>query len=334
MGNAHELQTPKGLFATRDVGAHMSYYIANYKGGRNESFMYGVDEHTEWFDYDLVSAYTTGMSHMSLPDYFRAGLLNESNVNKMNEKQLLNGYLIINAKFNFPDSVKYPSIPCYIDKTTTVYPLKGEAFITGPEFILARSQGCKFFIKSAFYIHPKGNYNPITKTIELMKPFNGIINKLQKLRREFPKGTLNNMMYKELGNGIYGNIVKGISNKQEFDATTKQMSRVNASELSNPILASWITAFIRSVIGECINNVQLLGGKVVSVTTDGFITDIKNLESKILKLPKHNNTLLRLYRKLRIELTTKNDPVTKQPNLTTADPRGLELKTFGKGVLS
>lgn len=44
MGNADEIQTPKGLFATRNIGTHMSYFIANYKGGRNESFMYGVDE--------------------------------------------------------------------------------------------------------------------------------------------------------------------------------------------------------------------------------------------------------------------------------------------------
>jgi hypothetical protein len=42
-GNADERQTPKGFFATRDVGAHMSYLIANYKGDRNESFMYGCD---------------------------------------------------------------------------------------------------------------------------------------------------------------------------------------------------------------------------------------------------------------------------------------------------
>jgi hypothetical protein len=31
---------------TKDVGLYMSYYIANYKGGRNESFMYGVDTET------------------------------------------------------------------------------------------------------------------------------------------------------------------------------------------------------------------------------------------------------------------------------------------------
>jgi hypothetical protein len=46
MGNADEFQTPKGIFATKDVGVHRSYSIAHYKGGRNESFMYGVDENT------------------------------------------------------------------------------------------------------------------------------------------------------------------------------------------------------------------------------------------------------------------------------------------------
>lgn len=44
MGNSDEIQTPKGLFHTGVVGQHLSYFIANYKGGRNESFMYGCDE--------------------------------------------------------------------------------------------------------------------------------------------------------------------------------------------------------------------------------------------------------------------------------------------------
>jgi len=38
------VQTPKGLQATSGVGLHLSNYIANYKGGRNESFMYGSDK--------------------------------------------------------------------------------------------------------------------------------------------------------------------------------------------------------------------------------------------------------------------------------------------------
>jgi hypothetical protein len=47
MGNAYEIKTPKGLFATGDTGIYLSHYIANYKGGRNESFMYGAEEKIE-----------------------------------------------------------------------------------------------------------------------------------------------------------------------------------------------------------------------------------------------------------------------------------------------
>lgn len=42
--NDSKTQTPKGLHSIGDVGLHISYYIANYKGGRNESFMYGIDD--------------------------------------------------------------------------------------------------------------------------------------------------------------------------------------------------------------------------------------------------------------------------------------------------
>lgn len=46
IGDAASVQTPQGLRATSDVGLKLSYYIANYKGGRNESFMFGVDRET------------------------------------------------------------------------------------------------------------------------------------------------------------------------------------------------------------------------------------------------------------------------------------------------
>jgi hypothetical protein len=44
MGNPDDVQTPKGLFHTGATGLHLSYFIGNYKGGRNESFMYGSDD--------------------------------------------------------------------------------------------------------------------------------------------------------------------------------------------------------------------------------------------------------------------------------------------------
>lgn len=59
-----------------------------------------------------------------------------------------------------------------------------------------------------------------------------------------------------------------MSNKKSFDTLTGKTFRVAGTDLSNPVLASWATAFIRSVIGECLHNISKLNGKVVSVTTD------------------------------------------------------------------
>jgi hypothetical protein len=65
---------------------------------------------------------------------------------------------------------------------------------------------------------------------------------------------------------------------------------------------------------------------VVSVTTDGFITNIKNLEERLLELPEKDIILLNKYRSLREGLTDiKGVKPTKD---------ALEIKTEGEGVIS
>jgi hypothetical protein len=71
LSEPNSLQTPKGLFNVGDIGFAMSMYIGNYKGGRNECFMYGKDDNLYVSDYDLVSAYTTAMTLLGDPDYSR-----------------------------------------------------------------------------------------------------------------------------------------------------------------------------------------------------------------------------------------------------------------------
>jgi hypothetical protein len=70
------------------------------------------------------------------------------------------------------------------------------------------------------------------------KPFAGIIKSLQELRRGYPKGTISNMMYKELANGIYGSVVRGISNKRKYDIKSKGTVRMLGDDLTNPLIAS------------------------------------------------------------------------------------------------
>lgn len=262
------------------------------------------------------------MAHLSLPDYAKGRLVTPDEVETMTEKDLLKGYLILRGKFSFSSNVKYPSIPCFVDDTTTVYPLNGECNLTGPEYLLAKNQGCKISILSAFFIPPAQKIKRVgmIKITEDIKPFSTIIKDLQSKRLEYPKGTVQNLLYKEIGNSIYGNLVRGISNKRTFNTNTGGMVRIGATELSNPILASWTTAFIRSVIGECLHNISMIGGRVVSVTTDGFITDLENLEWKLMRLPSEKIPLLTLFRSLREELHD--------------NPQALEVKHSGIGIVS
>jgi hypothetical protein len=310
LGDVSRSMTPKGLQALGDVGFVLPYYIANYKGGRNECFMYGVDNSKElWCDYDLTSAYTSVMSMAGHPDYESCHRLTVDELLKMSKKDVLYSYLIIRADFEFPALTKYPSIPCYVDETCTVYPLQGSCVITGAEYLLALSQKCRFNYSEIYLI-------PFTNSEHKdSKPFSKVLSLVQEQRREHSKGSISNLMYKEIGNSIYGSVVRGIGDKRKFDIKSKGTVRMVGDDLTNPLIASWTTAFVRSLIGECLHSINLLGGKVVSVTTDGFITNVLELESKI-----SSGFLLTEYKQIRNDLS--------------GDNTGLEVKSFGCGVMA
>ena len=309
LGDVASTITPKGLNVIKDIGFVLPYYIFNYKGGRNECYMYGIDRDTEWFDYDLTNAYTTVMSMAGHPDYERCIRLNVSDLQRLTRDEILYSYLIINADFEFPVGTKYPSIPCYVDENCTVYPLKGSCVITGAEYLLALEQKCSIKVHDIIFTPFK------TSEHRDHKPFAQILKEVQEQRREHAKGTLSNLMYKELGNGIYGSVVRGIGNKRKFDIKSKGSVRMQGDSLSNPLIASWTTAFIRSIIGECLHAIQTLGGLAVSATTDGFVTDMKDLEGKLSEY-----LLFAEYKKIRMHLS--------------GDNTGLELKSSGVGIIA
>ena len=315
LGDVSSTMTPKGLNIVKNIGFVLPFYIANYKGGRNECFMYGVDKTTMWYDYDLTSAYTTIMSMAGDPSYIQYRRLTEVELNKLSMNEILYSYLVIQADFSFPPDTKYPSIPCFVDESCTIYPLNGSCVLTGSEYLLAKSQGCVLQINEIHYI-------PFTRSSDdgggenlFHKPFEHIIKLVQEKRREYEKGTISNLMYKEIGNSIYGSVVRGIGDKKKFDIKSKTTQRMRGDDLSNPLIASWTTAYVRSVVGECLHSIQQLGGLVVSVTTDGFITNLSDFEQRM-----EGNYLLKEYKEIRHKLSN--------------DFTGLELKNFGKGILA
>ena len=289
IGEASIIQTPLGLSEVGDLSLKLSLYISNYKGGQNESFMYSVDINNgnAWYDYDLVSAYTTILSMAEHPDNTNGVRIAKEDLKLMNDDYLINSYTIIKCNFVFSDNVKYLSIPMYVDEITTVYPLESEgAMLTGAEYLLAKSQGCKFEIEEVYTIpFLKTNETDLETGSNVLYPFKEIITEIQRKRREYPKGTISNLIYKEIGNSIYRSVVKEMLDKRKYDNKVGKPIRMQAHYLTNPIIASWITGYIRSIIGECLHNIQLLGGKALSVMTDGYITNLKDLENEIMTNP-------------------------------------------------
>jgi len=49
-------------------------------------------------------------------------LINPEVLKDWTNDDFLEGYFIVNGTLKLPDWVKYPSIPCYIDETDTIYP--------------------------------------------------------------------------------------------------------------------------------------------------------------------------------------------------------------------
>lgn len=109
-----------------------------------------------------------------------------------------------------------------------------------------------------------------------------------------------NILIKLMANSGYGQISTGIGNKKRYNVQTRNVTRTEPSWLSNPILASWVTAFIRSVIGELLHAVQMLDGTVVSVTTDGFLTNVQDLENKVVSLYGNKSEFQRLAKNLEL----------------------------------
>lgn len=167
------------------------------------------------------------------PDYEKCQRLTVQELEDLSNEEILYSYLIIHAGFEFRTEVKYPSIPCYVDENCTVYPLRGEAILTGAEYLLAKSQGCNMHFHDIFLIA----FKVYEDSMEI-KPFNSILRTVQEQRREHAKGTISNLMYKEIGNSIYGSVVRGLSNKMKFDIKTKSYKRLSGDELSNPLIAS------------------------------------------------------------------------------------------------
>jgi len=359
LGDARASHTPKGIQFGDTTLEMSNLYIGSYRGGRNECFRYGIDRSKTWFDYDLASCYSTIMSMMGQPEYTfneseKMAAVAENIMSMMGHPDhskacwinpgsdlskfdFINSYSAVKIKFCLPKEIKYPPFPVTLDKSITVYPSSGITLVTGLEYktgmdILNKNLDRLNLSPKDYYVEILyGSYIPFKKTYDketksealAYSPFFDVIKELQANRRIWKKktgkGSAMERMYKDLGNMLYGKIVCGISNKKVYDSRKLEMKTMIGNDLANPIIGTWITGFVRSLIAELLHEIDLLGGQVVSCTTDGFVCDIENLENKILESFDKKDSLLSKYRSIR--------------SVLSGVPEALEVKTFVKGIV-
>jgi len=258
-----------------------------YHGGRNEQFWFGPGEESEWYDYDLQSAYPSAMSLLGIPDW-------ESIRPISSLEELLRfkpvDYVYANVEFEFPKTIKYPCLPVRTENGI-LFPRRGESSTHISEILLAHSLGCKLRLIEGRAIdsvrHPKGN-----------RVFQGFLVYCLEQRSKYEKKSLKNLFWKELANSTYGKTAQGLRDRRVYNLKDDDVVSLDPSKITNPFYASFITAFCRGTLSEIMNNLPR-NRRVFSVTTDGFLTDAT--EQDIVKAT--TGKLSRYYKDARHKLT-------------------------------
>lgn len=226
-----------------------------YHGGRNEQYWFGPGFEDQWTDYDLSSAYATGMALIGKPDW--SNIETTSDPERFQIETL--GYALV--EFEFPESVRFPSLPLRTDNGL-VFPRKGTSLCAAPEIFVARSLGAKLEIKQGI----------IVASDPSQRIFGDYIARCIAERRKHPKKSLSELFWKELSNSTYGKTAQGLREKRVYDSRSMETVPLPPSKITNPYFAAFITSFVRSVIGEILNALPS-EVCVFSCTTDGFLTN-------------------------------------------------------------
>lgn len=245
---------------TEAVYFEEGFVTETYHGGRNEQFLFGIADEGKWRDLDLSSAYTTAMSLISLPQW--EDMERDPDPATVQPTDLA----FFSVDFVFPEAVRFPTLPIRTNNGI-IFPLTGHCLCAAPELFLARKLGAELDIKRSIRV-PMDATNPV---------FKDFITSCIKKRSEHTKGSFENLFWKEVGNSTYGKTAQGLREKRVYDLRDDAMVPLPPSQITQPFFASFITSFVRAVLGEILNGFSS-DVDVFSVTTDGFLSNASDAE--------------------------------------------------------
>lgn len=251
-------------------------YASGYHGGLNSCPAPGYYP-VPTVDIDAQNAYPTAMALVTDLDW-RAGCI-ESVVHerKLTIDDLPDPTMpfIGFVEFVFPEEVPFPSIPIVADGTL-IYPRSSSGtagtWVCGPELWLALQLGAEVFCQIGYHgrsaLRPDG-----ARSLSLRHGVKQLIDDRSTAKREFGAGSIEEKTLKDAVNTIYGKTAQDVAEQRSWDAYKQEMDNVGGSAITSPFHAATTTSLVRAQLLATLNQIEERGGRVFSVTTDGFITD-------------------------------------------------------------
>ncbi|WP_417249288.1 hypothetical protein [Celeribacter sp.] len=245
-----------------------------FSGGLNVAIQGEFDD-TLILDLDFTSCYPSAAALLAVPDWETARSTCDWQDFAGNAEDFLSDHgsvhvALADVDFRFPEDCRWPCIPIRAGSRGLVYPTFGSGYATTLELIEAVNKGAEINVRRMMTLDParREDGRPI-----LM--FADYLSEMVARRREHPKESLENLMFKEIVNSFYGKLAQGVRtrNARSFD----DVKPLPDSPITSPAHAGAITGIVRTALIGLIDAIEECGGTVLAATTDGAMASFPHL---------------------------------------------------------
>lgn len=293
-GDSDELS----YYATRELApvdgdanqSHTAWKKA-FHGGWNGCLAPGYHPYPT-YDHDIQSAYPSAMASVIDVDYV-AGCIEE--VVKDRELTLEDFTLgpitplVAYVSWEFPTDVVAPCLPVVVGDSV-IYPRTsrgagaaqgddvGEyngfhgAWCAGPELYLALKLGAVVNVQIGYRMRLLDTVDG-EPSMSLRSALIQMVKDRATAKKVFGKGSLEEQTIKVATNSVYGKLAQDVAERNGWDAWEEEMKSIGGSSVTSPYHASMTTSLVRALLLAIANTIPIL-----SVTTDGFITEVEDIE--------------------------------------------------------
>jgi|WetSurSiteA1Bulk_404760.scaffolds.fasta_scaffold03290_4 hypothetical protein len=257
--------------------------ISCFHGGRNYAARHDhvkLPRNKMVVDFDLAGAYPAAMAVLPAIDFNIPPTLVRHESELLSFFAAANGaYLPIGlgeVGFEFPTGVE-PCLPVSTDYGL-LYPRTGISHCGLPELLLAKARGAKIVLRS-FY-----KWQPILDGVSVISAFGDYLRGIVQERAKHDKSSIENGLYKEAANSLYGKLAQGSKVRNVRDLAG-HYAELPESQITNVVYAAMTTSLVRAALCSMEDAMQDAGAELLASTTDGCmgvfeVTDNRHFSPK------------------------------------------------------